>query len=409
MSGEPSSPRTLEPVDAQKILTPANVVTLVRICLVSVFVVILLSPWPEWMNAPSVTEGVKRLLAALVFILISCTDWLDGYLARSRNEVTNFGKFVDPLADKILVAAALLALIELDSLPSWVVLIILSREFVVAGVRMIAAKEGVVIAASWWGKLKTVFQMIAIVLFTVKDAHMVGGFDSACNDGMWLLSWGVMIVALVFTIVSMLDYIAKSRFLLGFKGSGASSEPSAHAKRAADASRGDAPDESIGELARRVLASARDSGLSVGTAESLTGGMICASLTAIPGSSAFVKGGIVSYVNEVKSGVLAVDSAVLAREGAVCSEVAASMAEGARRALGCDVAVSVTGIAGPTGAEPGKPVGTVWMGLSSPRGTETRRLSFSGDRDEVRTATVAAALEALDGALAAARKTPDAS
>lgn len=85
------------------------------------------------------------------------------------------------------------------------------------------------------------------------------------------------------------------------------------------------------------------------------------------------------------------------------------MAEGARRALGCDVAVSVTGIAGPTGAEPGKPVGTVWMGLSSPRGTETRRLSFSGDRDEVRTATVAAALEALDGALAAARKTPDAS
>ena len=110
--------------------------------------------------------------------------------------MTNFGKFVDPLADKILVAAALLALIELDSLPSWVVLIILSREFVVAGVRMIAAKEGVVIAASWWGKLKTVFQMIAIVLFAVKDAHMIGGFDSVCNDGMWLLSWGAMIVAL---------------------------------------------------------------------------------------------------------------------------------------------------------------------------------------------------------------------
>ena len=192
MSSEPSLPRTLEPTDPQKILTPANVVTLARICLVPVFVLVLLSPWPEWMNAPSITEGVKRLLAALVFILISCTDWLDGYLARSRNEVTNFGKFVDPLADKILVAAALLALIELDSLPSWVVLIILSREFVVAGVRMIAAKEGVVIAASWWGKLKTVFQMIAIVLFTVKDAHMIGGFDSVCNDGMWLLSWGAM-------------------------------------------------------------------------------------------------------------------------------------------------------------------------------------------------------------------------
>lgn len=391
MSSEPSLPRTLEPTDPQKILTPANVVTLARICLVPVFVLILLSPWPEWMNAPSITEGVKRLLAALVFILISCTDWLDGYLARSRNEVTNFGKFVDPLADKILVAAALLALIELDSLPSWVVLIILSREFVVAGVRMIAAKEGVVIAASWWGKLKTVFQMIAIVLFTVKDAHMIGGFDSVCNDGMWLLSWGVMIVALVFTIVSMLDYIAKSRFLLGFKGSG----PSARTKRAAEDLRTVAADENGGELARRVLAAARDSGLTIGTAESLTGGMICAALTALPGSSAFVKGGIVSYVNEVKSGVLAVDSTVLAREGAVCSEVAASMAEGARRALACDVAVSVTGIAGPTGAEPGKPVGTVWMGLSSARSTETRRLSFSGDRDEVRAATAAAALKAL--------------
>ena len=135
--------------------------------------------------------------------------------------------------------------------------------------------------------------------------------------------------------------------------------------------------------------------LPICTAESLTGGMICAALTALPGSSAFVKGGIVSYVNEVKSGVLAVDSTVLAREGAVCPEVAASMAEGARRALACDVAVSVTGIAGPTGAEPGKPVGTVWMGLSSARSTETRRLSFSGDRDEVRAATAAAALKAL--------------
>ena len=79
MSSEPSLPRTLEPTDPQKILTPANVVTLARICLVPVFVLVLLSPWPEWMNAPSITEGVKRLLAALVFILISCTDWLDGY------------------------------------------------------------------------------------------------------------------------------------------------------------------------------------------------------------------------------------------------------------------------------------------------------------------------------------------
>ncbi|WP_416241772.1 CDP-diacylglycerol--glycerol-3-phosphate 3-phosphatidyltransferase, partial [Eggerthella sinensis] len=161
-------------------------------------------------------DDSKSLIAAGIFILISCTDWLDGYLARSRGEVTDFGKFMDPLADKILVAAALLALVELGSLPSWVVLVILAREFIVSGVRMVAASEGVVIAASWYGKFKTVFQMIAIVLFCIKDSHMVGGIGSAFSDGMWLLSWGVMIIALVLTVVSMLDYIAKARHLIGF-------------------------------------------------------------------------------------------------------------------------------------------------------------------------------------------------
>ena len=118
--------------------------------------------------------------------MISCTDWLDGYLARSRNEVTAFGKFMDPLADKILVTAALLALIELGTLPSWVVLIIVAREFIVSGVRMVAANEGVVIAASYQGKFKTVFQMIAIVMFTVKDSHMVGSAGQAFGDGLWV-------------------------------------------------------------------------------------------------------------------------------------------------------------------------------------------------------------------------------
>ena len=94
-------------------MTPANIVTLARICLVPVFVVVLISPWPQWLGLPQVADDAKSLIAAGIFILISCTDWLDGYLARSRGEVTDFGKFMDPLADKILVAAALLALIEL--------------------------------------------------------------------------------------------------------------------------------------------------------------------------------------------------------------------------------------------------------------------------------------------------------
>ena len=117
--------------------------------------------------------------------MISCTDWLDGYLARKRNEVTDFGKFMYSLADKILTTAALLALVELRVLPSWPVLIILAREFIVAGVRMVAASKGVVIAASWYGKAKTVFQIIAIVMFLVKDVTV---FPNAADSGSVLLA-----------------------------------------------------------------------------------------------------------------------------------------------------------------------------------------------------------------------------
>lgn len=135
------------PEVSTRLWTPANIVTLIRICLVPVFVVVLLSPWPEFLHLPAIATESKSLIAACIFILISCTDWLDGYLARSRGEVTDFGKFMDPLADKILVVAALLALIELGALPSWVALIIVSREFIVSGVRMVSASKGVVIAA----------------------------------------------------------------------------------------------------------------------------------------------------------------------------------------------------------------------------------------------------------------------
>ena len=98
--------------------TISNIITLARILLVPLFVAVMVCPWPEWMNLPEIDMNMKRYIAAAIFILISGTDWLDGYLARSRNEVTTFGKFMDPLADKILVAAALLVLIELGSLPS---------------------------------------------------------------------------------------------------------------------------------------------------------------------------------------------------------------------------------------------------------------------------------------------------
>lgn len=413
MIGHMQTSGQVKPTPANKLWTPANVVTLVRICLVPLFVVALISPWPEWFGLPEDLDGAKSLIAAGIFIIISCTDWLDGYLARSRGEVTDFGKFMDPLADKILVAAALLALVELGALPSWVVLVILAREFIVSGVRMVAASEGVVIAASWYGKFKTVFQMIAIVLFTVKDSYMVGSVHAAFSDWMWLLSWGVMIVALVLTVVSMLDYIAKARHLIGFapkrvrkkdfdnEGPTNSNKETFSAELQQlknDELEAIAP-EALRKLAHDVLQASRRAGKSIGTAESLTGGLIAATLTEVPGSSEVVRGAIVSYVNEVKQELLGVDHETLTRTGAVSEETARAMAEGARRDLGADVVVAVTGIAGPGGAEEGKPVGTVWIGLADSLETTAHQYCFGGNRTQVRLQTVQAALELMGESL----------
>ena len=151
------------------------------------------------------------------------------------------------------------------------------------------------------------------------------------------------------------------------------------------------------ELAARVVSLGSELGLTVGAAESCTGGLVTGSLTAVPGSSSVVRGGVTSYAIAVKRAVLGVSSDVLDAPGvgAVSSECASQMAEGARRVLGCDVAVSVTGIAGPGGEEPGKPVGTVWMGLATPRGVRSELNHFSGDRAQVRSLAVERALQLL--------------
>ena len=400
------------PQRAERLWTPANVVTVVRICLVPAFVVALLSPWPQWMGLTDFTDQAKSLVAAGVFILISCTDWIDGYLARSRGEVTDFGKFMDPLADKILVAAALLALVELAALPSWPVLIILAREFIVSGVRMVAASRGEVIAASWYGKAKTVFQIIAIVLFIVKDGLELPDAAAAVTSPLYVVSWAVMIVALVLTIVSMMDYLAKARHLLGFgprpaAGAAGDDDGVAGGDDAGSAAAADAVGE--GALEARVDAAAREAvaalgaaGLTAATAESLTGGLIAGALTAVPGSSAVVRGGVASYAPEAKEALLGVDGRAIAHAGVVSEPVARQMAEGARARLAADVAVAVTGIAGPGGAEPGKPVGTVWMAVATADGTAARELHFDGDRRSVRLQTVERALRALARAAAGA-------
>ncbi|MFC0410415.1 CinA family protein [Roseomonas elaeocarpi] len=149
--------------------------------------------------------------------------------------------------------------------------------------------------------------------------------------------------------------------------------------------------------AEALLARLQAAGLTVATAESCTGGLVAASLTAVPGSSATVLAGFVTYANSAKTGMLGVAEELLNRVGAVSEEVARAMAEGALARAGADLAVSTTGIAGPGGAVPGKPVGTVWLAVARRGGATTaRRHVFPGDRTEVRNATVAEALRMLE-------------
>ncbi len=188
-----------------KQLNLANIITIARMLFIPVFLVVLLGQMPEW----------GPWLAAALFTLLGVTDAVDGYVARSRNQVTTFGKFMDPLADKLLVTAALIALVELGTLPAWIAIVIISRELIVTGLRMVAVAEGVIIAASRWGKVKTFFQIVAIVMFILMDSTadvVIFGIDVL--DVVNVLAWPVMIVAVILTLVSMVDYIYHARDVL---------------------------------------------------------------------------------------------------------------------------------------------------------------------------------------------------
>ena len=368
-------------------MTPANIVTLIRIIFIPVFVVAILSPWTDWILDWEDAQIWKPWVAALIFIALSLTDTLDGYLARSRGEVTDLGKFMDPLADKILVCCALLALVELTVLPSWVAMVILAREFIVSGIRMVAATKNVVIAASWYGKAKTCFQMFAIVLFIVKDSPMLSDALPITYEQLYLFSWLIMLIAVFLTILSLLDYFAKSRELLGFKKKDTTSVEST-AQEPLEVS-----DEELDTLAGQVILAARDSGLKIATAESCTGGLVSATLTNVAGASEALEGAVVSYSNDVKRMELGVEAAVLDTYGAVSEQTAKQMCEGVKQALKVDVAVSITGIAGPGGAVEGKPVGTVCFGLADKSGnTKCETCHFQGNREQIRKQSVYKAL-----------------
>lgn len=191
-----------------------NKLTIFRIFLVPIMVLIpFFNIQGQWLNIP-----IEYWIINIIFILASITDRLDGQLARKNNQVTTFGKFTDPLADKILVIAALVMLVEYTRLPAWIPIIVLAREFIVSGYRLIAVeKGGKVIAASIWGKLKTVTQMIAIILAFL-DTHAFMEFLSGDLIGISLIInilWSsMMLISVIATIFSGWDYVKDGKDLL---------------------------------------------------------------------------------------------------------------------------------------------------------------------------------------------------
>ena len=174
-----------------------NKLTVLRVIMVPFFVFFMLT---------DVGGAANKWIALALFVIASLTDMLDGKIARKYNLVTNFGKFMDPLADKLLVCSAMICLVDLKLIPVWVVLIIIAREFIISGFRLVASDNGIVIAASYWGKFKTTFQMLMVIVIIFNINLQLG----------WLNILGTILiyVALVLTVVSLIDYIAKNKDVL---------------------------------------------------------------------------------------------------------------------------------------------------------------------------------------------------
>jgi nicotinamide-nucleotide amidase len=334
-----------------------NALTISRIVAIPVLMALLLLRFPyhdQW--------------AAAVFIAFSLTDTLDGQIARRRGMVSDFGKFADTLADKIFVLAVLLVLVQEGLVAAWVVVVIFSRELIIMLLRWVAAGQGRIIGAAPLGKTKTALQMSAVTLLILQRPYPV----------LVPLADVAVLAAVIFTLGSGVDYLWRFRYLIGpFDTS-----------RVRVAS-GGAPDPDIAKEVGEML---RAAGLTLAVAESSTGGMVGAMITDEPGSSTYFIGGVIAYSNELKRKELGVSPELLKTVGAVSRQVAEAMAEGARTRLGSDLAVSVTGIAGPDSDGSRKPVGLTYVGVASARGTFAREFRFTGDRASNRRQTVTQAL-----------------
>ena len=370
-----------------------------------------------------------RYVAAALFIIASLTDMLDGKIARKYNLVTNFGKFMDPLADKLLVCSALICMIELRELPAWMVIIIISREFIISGFRLVASDNGVVIAASYWGKFKTTFQMIGVVLL-IFNIPVLSTLTT-------IIVW----IALALTVISLVDYIVKNAGVLTegkiygksetevkeklqdlLKCGGAvviytrrrgkdvhvlaetqaEDEESAKAalkpvakeikKALGDMYYSTKENETMEETVVRLLTKY---GLTVTTAESCTGGMVAAKIINVPGASDVFDQGYITYSNKSKRKILDVSKATLKKYGAVSEQTAREMALGGVLAADADACVAVTGLAGPDGGTEEKPVGLVYVSCCMKDEVIVEECHFNGTRQEIREHAAVTALDLL--------------
>jgi CDP-diacylglycerol--glycerol-3-phosphate 3-phosphatidyltransferase len=306
-------------------------------------------------------------LAAGLFVVSSFTDTLDGQIARRRGMVSDLGKFLDPLADKLLVLSVLIVLVQEGLVAAWVVVVIFSRELLITILRSVGASQGRVISAAPLGKTKTVTQMAAVALLILQRPY----------PELVLIAALAVAVAVVFTIVSGIDYVVRYRHLIGLGGGSAASQPH------------------VDPLAEELGAALVRDGLTVSVAESCTGGMVGTLITDRPGSSAYFMGGVIAYADEAKRDELGVPAALLTRYGAVSREVALAMAEGARQRFGTTLAASTTGIAGPDSDGSAKSVGLTYIAITSEWGKRCEEYMFTGDRWSNRRQAAAQALELL--------------
>lgn len=352
--------------------------TLSRLAAIPVLMVLLIVRFPG-----------HDQLAAVLFIVFSLTDTLDGQIARRRGTVSDLGKFLDPLADKLFVLSVLIVLVQEGLVAAWVVVVIFSRELIITILRSVAATKGRVISAAPLGKTKTITQMSAVTLLILQRPYpaLIPVADVA------------IVVAIVFTLWSGLDYLWRFRHVLGLQGLRQNALEEMVGLVREPATGIEAPARELGELLRKGR-------LTVSVAESCTGGLLGSLITDQPGSSAYFLGGTIVYSDQAKGEQVGVPAALLERVGAVSAEVGEAMAAGARARFGTDLAAGVTGIAGPEADGSDKPVGLTYVAVASARGTSSREFRFAGDRASNRRQAALEALRMLvDEARNAVRKT----